>query len=50
LKNKTLEECISAFEEILAYIETRYDEYPITRSRCDNGCGEYDSNEFKNLL
>jgi len=43
-------EVISVFQELLASLDKKYPEWPVTCFRCDNGRGEYDNSLFRRIL
>jgi len=50
LRTKTAVEVVSVFQELLASLDKKYPEWPVTRFRCDNGRGEYDNSLFRGIL
>jgi len=50
LQTKSSTEVVSVFQNLQARVEKQYPSWPITRFRCDNGRGEYDSSLFRGIL
>ena len=43
-------EVVSIFQELLASLDKKYPEWPVTLFRCDNGRAEYDNSLFRGIL
>lgn len=50
LRTKSAVGVVSVFQELLASLEKKYPEWPLTRFRSDNGRGEYDNSLFRGIL